>query len=94
MTTREPGTGSNRAVKAAAYALSADHTAHPAMQAVETRVTQALGGLIRSAQAQGALRADFTLDDLYLMLSSLPADQPPTARTRWLALLLTGLTTR
>lgn len=27
----------NRAVKAAAYALSADHAAHPAMQEVETR---------------------------------------------------------
>lgn len=84
----------NRAVKAAAHALSADHTAHPAMRDVETRVTQALGPLVRSAQAQGALRTDFTLDDLYLMLSTLPADQPPTARTRWLTLLLTGLTAR
>ncbi|MEV7737873.1 MULTISPECIES: TetR/AcrR family transcriptional regulator [Streptomyces] len=82
----------NRAVKAAAYALGADHAAHPAKQEVETRVTQALGPLIRTAQAQGGLRADFTLDDLYLMLSTLPADQPPTARARWLALLLTGLT--
>lgn len=84
----------NRAVKAAAYALSVDHTVHPAMQVVETRVTQALGQLIRTAQAQGSLRADFTLDDLYLMLSTLPADRPPTARARWLALLLTGLTAR
>ncbi|WP_405813627.1 TetR/AcrR family transcriptional regulator [Streptomyces sp. NBC_01390] len=84
----------NRAVKAAAYALGADHAAHPAKQEVETRVTQALGRLIRTAQAQGALRADFTPDDLYLMLSTLPADQPPTARARWLALLLTGLTAR
>ncbi len=82
----------NRAVKAAAYALSVDHTVHPAMQDVETRVTQALGQLIRTAQAQGSLRADFTLDDLYLMLSTLPADRPHTVRARWLALLLTGLT--
>ncbi|MCX5050141.1 MULTISPECIES: TetR/AcrR family transcriptional regulator [unclassified Streptomyces] len=84
----------NRAVKAAAYALGPDHAAHPAMQEVETRVTQALGRLIRTAQAQGGLRADFTVDDLYLMLYTLPADQPPTARARWLALLLTGLTAR
>ncbi|MFI9173971.1 TetR/AcrR family transcriptional regulator [Streptomyces lincolnensis] len=84
----------NRAVKAAAAALGADHAAHPAMQEVETRVTQALGRLVRSAQAQGGLRADFTVDDLYLMLYTLPADQPPTARARWLALLLTGLTAR
>jgi len=28
------------------------------------------------------------------MLSTVPADQPPTARARWLALLLTGLTAR
>ena len=84
----------NRAVKAAAYALGADHAAHPAMQEVETRVTQALGRLIRTAQAQGGLRADFTLDDLYLMLYTLPADKPPAARARWLALLLAGLTAR
>jgi hypothetical protein len=49
-------------------------------------------GSSATAQAQGGLRADFTFDDLYLMLSTLPADQPPTARARWLALLLTGLT--
>ena len=84
----------NRAVKTAAYALSVDHTAHPAMQDVETRVTNALGPLIHSAQAQGSLSADFTLDDLYLMLSTLPADQPAAARARWLTLLLTGLAAR
>ncbi|MFE6621103.1 TetR/AcrR family transcriptional regulator [Streptomyces sp. NPDC057740] len=84
----------NHAVKAAAYAVNADHTAHPAMQEVETRATHALDQLVRAAQLQGGLRADFTVDDLYLMLSTVPADQPPAARSRWLALLLTGLTAR
>ncbi|MEW2120673.1 TetR/AcrR family transcriptional regulator [Streptomyces sp. NPDC005474] len=84
----------NRAVKAAAYALGADHAAHPAMQEVETRVTQALGRLIRNRTSPGRSARRLHLDDLYLMLSTLPADQPPTARARWLALLLTGLTAR
>ncbi|MFC9059329.1 TetR/AcrR family transcriptional regulator [Streptomyces sp. NPDC057074] len=87
-------TASNHAVKAAAHELNADHSAHPAMRSVETRVTAALSRLIATAQTQGELRGDFGIDDLYLMLSTLPADQPPAARTRWLALLLTGLTAR
>ncbi|MGW2169468.1 TetR/AcrR family transcriptional regulator [Streptomyces sp. NPDC001705] len=87
-------TAHNHAVKTAARALNADHAAHPAMQMVETRVTAALGRLIVAAQSQGELRGDFEIDDLYLMLSTLPADQPRAARARWLALLLTGLTAR
>ncbi len=84
----------NHAVKAAAEALNTDHAAHPAMKDVEIRVTGALGRLLDAARAQGDLRADCTVDDLYLMLYTVPADQPPAARARWLTLLLTGLTAR
>ena len=84
----------NHAVKAAASSLNTDHATHPAMKDVETRVTAALDRLVRTAHEQGQLRADCTVEDLYLMLSTAPADQPPAARARWLALLLTGLTAR
>jgi AcrR family transcriptional regulator len=84
----------NHAVKAAAQTLNTDHAAHPAMKDVETRVTAALSPLLHAAQAQGDLRADCTIDDLYLMLSTVPAEKPPAARARWLTLLLTGLTAR
>ncbi|MGW5733303.1 MULTISPECIES: SbtR family transcriptional regulator [Streptomyces] len=84
----------SHAVKAAAYALNADHAAHPALRDVETRVTRALGRLVRAAQEQGALRPDCTVGDLYLMFSTFPADQPPAARSRRLTLLLTGRTAR
>ena len=80
------------AVKAAAQALNADHPAHPAIQEVETRAARPLAQLIHTAQAQGDLRADFSVDDLRLLFFTFPTDQPPAARARWLTLLLTGLT--
>ncbi|AUS81347.1 TetR/AcrR family transcriptional regulator [Actinoalloteichus sp. AHMU CJ021] len=84
----------NQAVKAAAHALNTDHAVHPAMRDLEARVTSALGQLLRAAQAQGELRTDCTVDDLYLVLSTFPTDQAPAARVRWLALVLTGLIAR
>ncbi|MEU6573452.1 helix-turn-helix domain-containing protein [Streptomyces sp. NPDC046805] len=82
----------NHAVKAAARDLHADHDAHPAMREVEARAAEALTRLVRAAQEQRGLRADFTVDDVYLLFSTFPADQPPAARERWLALVFTGLT--
>ena len=80
----------NHAVKAAAHALGA----HPADQATEARAGAALAELIKAGQADGDIHADVTVDDIYLLFSAAPTDQPAPARDRWLTLVLTGLTTR
>ncbi|TQS29251.1 TetR/AcrR family transcriptional regulator [Microbispora sp. KK1-11] len=81
----------DHAVKAAARALNA---ADPAARQDEARATRALDQLIRTAQTQGELRDDLTVDDLYLLFATAPTDQSPAVRARWLTLLLTGLTSR
>ncbi|WP_214106209.1 TetR/AcrR family transcriptional regulator [Acrocarpospora catenulata] len=81
----------DHAVKAAARTLNA---ADPATREDEARATRALGELIHAAQTAGDLRADFTVDDLYLLFSTAPTDQPSAVRARWLTLLLTGLAAR
>jgi AcrR family transcriptional regulator len=78
---------SNHAVKAAAQALGADHGAYKA----EARASDALASLIEAGKATGEVHADVTVDDIYLLISSAPTDQPPRARARWLALVLPGL---
>ncbi|MEU8201425.1 helix-turn-helix domain-containing protein [Streptosporangium sp. NPDC049046] len=81
----------DHAVKAAARTLGATD---PAARQDEVRATRALGELIHAARAKGDLRGDFTVDDLYLLFSTAPTDQPEPVRARWLALLLTGLASR
>ncbi|WP_063041643.1 TetR/AcrR family transcriptional regulator [Nocardia pseudovaccinii] len=79
----------SHAAKAAAHALGAaasDKTS-------EHRATAALAELIQAGKAAGDILADVTVDDLYLLFASAPADQPPTVRARWLSLVLPGLTT-
>ncbi|GAA4294564.1 hypothetical protein GCM10023086_06830 [Streptomyces venetus] len=82
-------TATNHAVKAAARALGAD----PVDRDAEARAGAALAALIQAGQADGDLHQDVTVDDFYLLFSTAPTDQPPAARARWLALVLTGLTT-
>jgi len=80
---------SDHVVKAAAVALGAD----PGGKAAEDRASAALAALIRAAQADRDLHPDVTVHDVYLLLSTAPADQPRAARARWLTLVLPGLTT-
>ncbi|MFE5755133.1 TetR/AcrR family transcriptional regulator [Streptomyces massasporeus] len=82
-------TATNHAVKAAARALGAD----PVDRDAETRAGTALAALIQAGQADGDIHRDVTVDDIYLLFSTAPTDQPPAARARWLTLVLTGLTT-
>ncbi|KUN29311.1 TetR family transcriptional regulator [Streptomyces antibioticus] len=79
----------NHAVKAAARALGAD----PVDRDAEARAGAALAALIQAGQADGDIHQDVTVDDIYLLFSTAPTDQPAAARTRWLTLVLTGLTT-
>ena len=79
----------DRAVKAAAQDLGAT----PANKAGEDRATAALAELIRAGQADGDVEPDITVADLYLLFTSAPTDREPTARARWLTLVLRGLTT-
>jgi len=48
--------------------------------------------LIKAGRAAGEIHSDVTVDDIYLLVSSAPTDQPPAARDRWLTLVLPGLT--
>ncbi|MEU3341982.1 helix-turn-helix domain-containing protein [Streptomyces sp. NPDC002144] len=82
-------TATNHAVKAAARALGAD----PVDREAEARAGAALAALIQAGQADGDIHQDVTVDDIYLLFSTAPTDQPPAARARWLTLVLTGLTT-
>ncbi|MFD7291564.1 TetR/AcrR family transcriptional regulator [Streptomyces sp. NPDC059863] len=79
----------DRAVKAAAQTLGAE----PGDRADEERAGAAVTALIHAGQAAGDVHPDVTVDDIYLLFSTAPTDQPPVARARWLTLVTTGLTT-
>ncbi|MFE5966214.1 TetR/AcrR family transcriptional regulator [Streptomyces sp. NPDC056463] len=80
----------DRTVKAAARTLGAE----PGDHADEERAGSAVAGLIRAGQADGDIHADITVNDIYLLFSTAPTDQPPAARVRWLDLVTPGLTTQ
>ncbi|QDY07886.1 MULTISPECIES: TetR/AcrR family transcriptional regulator [Micromonospora] len=80
----------NHGVKAAAHALGA----YPTDTTAEQRASTALAKLIEHGKAEGQIHPDITVDDIYLLVATAPTDQPPAVRTRWLALVLTGLTTQ
>ncbi|MEU6718941.1 TetR family transcriptional regulator [Nonomuraea sp. NPDC046802] len=80
----------DRAVKAAAQTLGAE----PGNRVDEDRAGTAVAGLIRAGQADGDINTDVTVNDIYLLFSTAPTDQPPAARTRWLTLVTPGLTTQ
>ena len=79
----------DRAVKAAAQTLGAE----PGDGADEERAGTAVGALIHAGQAAGDIRGDITVNDIYLLFSTAPTDQPPAVRDRWIALITPGLTT-
>ncbi|MFC4561879.1 hypothetical protein ACFO4E_08415 [Nocardiopsis mangrovi] len=59
----------------------------------KARAGAALARLIQAGQADGDIRPDVTVDDIYLLFSTAPTARPPAARARWLTLTLTGLAT-
>ncbi|MGW0872804.1 TetR/AcrR family transcriptional regulator [Streptomyces sp. NPDC002740] len=79
----------DRAVKAAAKALGAE----PGDTSAEDRAGTAVAGLVRAGQSDGDIHPDVTVDDIYLLFSTAPTDRPAAARTRWLTLVVPGLTT-
>jgi AcrR family transcriptional regulator len=81
------GAATDQAVKAAARALGADANNKAALD----RASTAVAALIAAGQADGDLLPDVTAEDLYLLFTTAPTDQPPAARARWLALVLRGL---
>ncbi|MFE5409352.1 TetR/AcrR family transcriptional regulator [Microbacterium sp. NPDC056569] len=80
----------NHAVKAAAQGLGieghGDHTD-------ETRAGEALRTLLELGKADGDVRPDITLDDIYLLMATAPTAQSAIVRRRWLDLILPGITT-
>ncbi|MFD8385957.1 TetR/AcrR family transcriptional regulator [Streptomyces sp. NPDC059679] len=80
----------DRAVKAAAQALGAE----PGDRAAEDRAGAAVAALIHAGQVDGDIHPDVTVNDIYLLFSTAPTDQPPIARARWLTLVVPGLTTQ
>jgi AcrR family transcriptional regulator len=79
----------DRAVKAAATALGAA----PLEPDTEARASAAVTALIQTGQADGDIHPDITVEDVYLLFSTAPTDQPPAIRNRWLSLTTPGLTT-
>jgi AcrR family transcriptional regulator len=78
----------DRAVKAAAQALGAE----PGDRAAEHRAGAAVAALIHAGQADGDIHPDVTVNDIYLLFSTAPTDQPSV--DRWLTLVVPGLTTQ
>lgn len=80
----------NHAVKAAAQGLGieghGDHTD-------EARAAAAIGELLERGKADGDLRPDITLDDIYLLMTTAPTTRSTAVRRRWLDLILPGITT-
>lgn len=82
-------TARSHAVKAAAAGLGLQGHGE---RTDEARAGAALGHLIRSAQDDGDMRPDITVDDIYLLMATAPTAQPGQIN-RWLDLILPGITT-
>lgn len=60
--------------------------------ALEIPARRLLSGIVDAAHAEGALRADVTVDDLAMLMATMPGpDVPDGARERWVALVWRGL---
>lgn len=78
----------NHQVKAAARALGLEeHDASPD----ERAAGHALAELIEMARRSGDIRDGITIDDIYLLMSTAPSDQPQPVRARWLWLVRHGI---
>ncbi|WP_222863242.1 TetR/AcrR family transcriptional regulator [Agromyces mariniharenae] len=80
----------HHAVKAAAQGLGVEGHGD---ESDESRASGALAELIALAQADGDIRTEVTVDDLYLLMATAPTDEPAPVRQRWLDLILPGITT-
>lgn len=78
----------NHAVKAAARGLGVEGHGDDTH---ESRAGVALAELIRAAQATGGVREGITVDDIYLLMATVPSDHPESARKRWLDLIVNGI---
>lgn len=76
------------AVKAVARGLGVDVHSD---QSAEARIGAALAELIGLGQAAGDIRNSVTVDDLFLLMTTLPIDQPADVRHRWIDLVLPGI---
>jgi hypothetical protein len=47
--------------------------------------------IIKAGKRTGRLRPDFGVDDFSLLFATVPVDQPPALRERWLDLVLHGV---
>ncbi|WP_457965346.1 TetR/AcrR family transcriptional regulator [Arthrobacter sp. D1-29] len=83
-------TATNQAAKAAAAALDADEGDASDLQ----RAGAALQSIINQARVDRTVRSDLSIEDLYLLVSNIPAGQPTDALDRWIDLLLHGIAAR
>lgn len=82
-------TTKSHAVKAAAASLGVHGHGE---QTDETRAGAAVAQLLQAAQRDGDIRPNITVDDIYLLVATAPADQPQQIQ-RWLGLILPGIVT-
>lgn len=83
-------TATNQAAKAAAAALDADEGDASDLQ----RAGAALQSIINQARVDRTVRSDLSIEDLYLLVSNIPAGQPTDTLDRWIDLLLHGIAAR
>jgi AcrR family transcriptional regulator len=79
----------NRVVKEAARGLGMDF--HRTDGPQTARVTVALTQLLDLGHADGSVRDGVTVQDVYLLLMSMPTEQTASARKRWAELVLPGI---
>lgn len=84
------GVGMDEIAQAAARHLGLDPHGDTT---AETRIGAALAALITLGRAAGDIREDLTVDDVFLLLTTLPIDRPAETRRRWIDLVLPGITT-
>ena len=79
----------NQAIKAAAARFGSNRYDEQQL----ARTLAATENLIHAAQQDGDMHPDITLDDFQLLFTTVPFNQPPERRARWVALFLAGFST-
>ncbi len=79
------------AVKAAARALGIE--THGDASAA-SRVGSAIHELLTLGGAAGEIRPGVTVEDLFLLMTTVPVDQSTAVRERWIELVLPGIVVR
>ncbi|MFG3343306.1 TetR/AcrR family transcriptional regulator [Glycomyces sp. NPDC048151] len=78
---------SDKAAKAAARALGAQLD----IERPIARGTAAIERIIKVGKDNGCFRPDLAVEDFHLLFATVPVDQPPKARERFLELILNGV---